>query len=231
MDKYYELLYKEVENIHPWFIARRKLFESIIKNNKDLSILDFGCGSGNFLNYLSDLGYLDLTGVEISDILAKEDLESKNINIYKELPKFKKYDVILMMDVLEHIKDDVKIIKELKSHLSNRGLIIISVPTYQFLWSKHDDINHHYRRYDRKSLEKCMSYSNLSMSWSTYWNTILFPLIAFKRIMMRNSSKELEVPNFIIRNVIYIILLFEVFLIKMIRLPFGLSLVAIFKNE
>ena len=62
MEKKYELLYKEVENIHPWFIARRKLFVSIIKKNKNLNILDFGCGSGNFLNYLSDLVYLDLTG-------------------------------------------------------------------------------------------------------------------------------------------------------------------------
>jgi len=231
MEKKYELLYKEVENIHPWFLARRKLFESIIKKNKDLSILDFGCGSGNFLNYLSNLGYKNLTGVEISEILPKEDLEIKNINIYKELPKNKKYDVILIMDVLEHIKDDVHIIKELKSHLSHRGLFIISVPTYQFLWSKHDDINHHYRRYNRKSLEKCMSYSNLTMSWSTYWNTILFPLIAFKRIIIRNSAKELEVPNFILRKLIYIVLLIEVYLIKIIRLPFGLSLVAIFKNE
>ena len=231
MEKKYEMLYKDIENLHPWFIARRKLFESIIKKNKDLSILDFGCGSGNFLKYLYDLGYKDLTGVEISDILPNRELESKSIKIYKELPKYKKYDLILMMDVLEHIKDDVKIIKKLKSHLSNSGSIILSVPTYQFLWSKHDDINHHYRRYNRKSLEKCMRYSNLSMTWSTYWNTILFPLIAFKRIMIRNNSKELEVPSFILRNLIYFILIFEVFLIKIISLPFGLSLVAIFENE
>ena len=231
MDKEYELLYKDIENIHPWFVARRKLFTSIISKDKDLSILDFGCGSGNFLNYLSDLGYKDLTGIEISDLIPKKDLESKNINIYKELPKHKKYDIILMMDVLEHIKDDVNIIRDLKCHLSNIGLFIISVPTYQFLWSKHDDINHHYRRYTRKSLEKCMGDSNLSISWSTYWNTILFPLIASKRILNKNNFKELDVPNIFVRNVIYMILLFEVFLSKIIRLPFGLSLVATFKNE
>ena len=116
MKKKYESQYLEIEDEHPWFKARRKLFLSIIPKQTDLRILDYGCGSGRFLKELNQHGYNNLSGVEISrneKIIANN---SQLIPISSSLSDGEKYDLILMMDVLEHIADDLAFLKKL-SHI------------------------------------------------------------------------------------------------------------------
>ena len=151
MKKNYESEYIENELTHPWFKARTQLFLSILPQQKNLKILDYGCGTGNFLNALKNNGYCNLFGVEVSKNENFNKGSFREIQIKSSIPKDHKYDLILMMDVLEHIEDDCAIINILKSHLNPKGKLIISVPAYQFLWSKHDEDNMHYRRYCKKA--------------------------------------------------------------------------------
>lgn len=219
----YENYYREIEDRHPWFVARSDLFLSLIPSNKNSSILDFGCGSGGFLKRLNNSGYMDLSGVEVSEI--KTTSASDCFAITKTIQK-RKYDVILMMDVLEHIENDSAILREIKSHLKPDGILLLSVPAYQFLWSNHDILNMHYRRYNRNSLQKVIEEAKFKTQFMTSWNSTFFPIIAASRLIFRCANKELSLNNNFFSRLIYIILTFESFLLKKTGLPFGLSIIS-----
>jgi len=230
MKENYENYYQEIENKHPWFVARRKLFRSLLPTNKNLSILDFGCGSARFLNELGKYGYKHLEGVEVSESYnAAKIINNENIRITKDIQN-KKYDVILMMDVLEHIEDDLSCLLSMKNHLSDGGMIIASVPAYNFLWSNHDVINMHYRRYTRKSLRKVISESSYTIDYMTNWNMTILPFIALSRLINKSAKTELHIKNKILFNLLYIILLTENQIFKTLGLPFGLSIISSFRK-
>ena len=136
-----------------------------------------------------------------------------------------------MMDVLEHIEDDCAIINILKSHLNPKGKLIISVPAYQFLWSKHDEDNMHYRRYCKKSLQRILNKCDLSITWIRYWNSLLFPFIAINRLINKNINNEQNIKNSFLSKIVFIILKVESFLLPQICFPFGLSVIASCTNE
>lgn len=223
MKNSYENYYREIEERHPWFVARSNLFLSLMPSNKKSSILDFGCGAGIFLKKLYNSGYKDLSGVEVSE--TKTNSTNDCFVITKNIQK-RKYDVILMMDVLEHIEDDSVILKKIKSHLKPDGILLLSVPAYQFLWSDHDILNMHHRRYNRNSLEKVIKEAKFKTQFMTNWNSTLFPIIAASRLIFRRANKELSLNNNFVSKIIYIILTYESFLLKKTGLPFGLSIIS-----
>lgn len=228
MKNSYENYYREIEEKHPWFVTRSNLFLSLIPNNKNSSILDFGCGTGSFLKKLNSVGYTDLSGVEISE--TKPSSASDCFVITKTIPK-RKYDVILMMDVLEHIEDDSAALIKIKSHLKPGGILLLSVPAYQLLWSEHDTLNMHFRRYNRKSLSKLIKKANLKTLFITNWNCVFLPFIAASRLLSKQSSKELRLNDNFFSKIIYLILTFESFLLKITGLPFGLSIISSCSND
>ena len=223
MKNSYENYYREIEEKHPWFVARSNLFLSLMPSNKNSSILDFGCGAGSFLKKLNNSGYTDLSGVEVSETKTTSTYDCFVIS--KTIQK-RKYDVILMMDVLEHIEDDSAILRKIKSHLKPDGILLLSVPAYQFLWSDHDILNMHYRRYNRNSLEKVIEEAKFKTQFMTSWNSTFFPIIAVSRLIFRRSNKELSLKNNFFSKLVYIILTFESFLLTKTGLPFGLSIIS-----
>jgi len=219
----YENYYREIEDKHPWFVARSQLFLSLMPSDKNSSILDFGCGSGSFLKRLNNAGYMDLSGVEVSETNTTGGGDC--FVITRTIQK-RKYDVILMMDVLEHIEDDAAILRKIKSHLKPGGMLLLSVPAYHFLWSNHDILNMHYRRYNRHSLKKVIEEAKLKTNFMTNWNSTFFPIIAASRLILRDTSKELSLKNNFFSRLVYLILTFESYLVKKTGLPFGLSIIS-----
>jgi len=217
----YENYYRKIEDRHPWFVARSKLFLNLMPRNKNSSILDFGCGSGSFLNRLNNAGYMDLSGVDVSENNNASDC----FVITKTIQK-RKYDVILMMDVLEHIEDDAAILRKIKSHLKPKGMLLLSVPAYHFLWSNHDILNMHYRRYNRHSLKKVIEEAKLKTNFMSNWNSTFCPIIAVSRLILRDTNKELSLKNSFFSKIIYLVLIFENYLVKKTGLPFGLSIIS-----
>jgi 2-polyprenyl-3-methyl-5-hydroxy-6-metoxy-1,4-benzoquinol methylase len=224
----YESDYREIEKKHPWFLSRAKLFLDLIPNDKESSILDFGCGSGNFLSTLHQEGYKNLEGVDVS--IDQESKSHPNYKITSNI-KPKKYDIILMMDVLEHIKDDVSCLRLMKKHLKPNGILILSVPAYNFLWSEHDVLNMHYRRYNRKSLKEVISAAEFKTTYISNWNMTLFPFIALSRLLRKNSRSELKLTNRFSSYILRLILNFDSMLFKIVTLPFGLSIIAHLVND
>ena len=230
MKESYQTHYREIENNHPWFVARSELFLRLLPTSKNTSILDFGCGSGKFLKELKSLGYDNLDGVEVAPRWHCGIGKPRTSKNHAKDPE-KEYDIILMMDVLEHIEDDLSCLNEMRRHLKTGGLIILSVPAYELLWSEHDDANMHYRRYNRKRLRGVLQSAEFKINYITHWNMILLPLIALSRLINKNTHAETRLGSNWVSRLILTILRFENRLLKLFNLPFGLSIIACGTNE
>ncbi|MBU5444369.1 bifunctional 2-polyprenyl-6-hydroxyphenol methylase/3-demethylubiquinol 3-O-methyltransferase UbiG [Paenibacillus sp. MSJ-34] len=243
MKKEIYLQMNEIESNHWWFKGRRRIVEKTIESLQlplNPKILDIGCGTGGNLSLLSRFG--EVTGIELEDT-AIEIARQKGIGtIHKGyLPdgisqSEDKYDLIILLDVLEHIEDDLASLRKLKSMLTKRGQLIITVPAFPFLWSQHDVEHHHKRRYRLSNLKKCILDSGLYPRHITYYNIYLFPIISFVRILRRiipykDAGQDVKIPNKFINSILESLFSSERKLVCNYKLPFGVSLLAVVQNN
>jgi 2-polyprenyl-3-methyl-5-hydroxy-6-metoxy-1,4-benzoquinol methylase len=227
------------ESAHPWYRARLFFVENALSSfeTKDVKILDFGCGSGAALDVCKHLGFAQTLGLDVSDDCV-ESTKRRGIRAEKiglEFPEVKEdFDFIICLDVLEHLQDDVNYLSKLKNLLRDNGRLLVSVPAHQFLWSSHDDLNHHFRRYSRKSFIRLVNESQLKIVEIRYWNSLLFPLFVFSRILNKISrssvSSEFNVPPKFLSEILFFILKQEV-MHKFFGHLVGLSIVATLRPE
>ena len=177
----YEDSYARTEESHPWFVERRNLFSSWLPAQRSARILDVGCGTGMLLVQLKRSGYSDLSGVEPSASL-RERFRDPAIPLHPSLPEGE-FDVVLMLDVLEHIDDDESALGEVYARLRPGGLYFISVPAHPFLWSQHDEDNQHRRRYTRAELREKLRAAGFRIRRMSYWNMFGFLPVAARRLM------------------------------------------------
>jgi len=238
MEKSVYLRHIKNENKHWWFKARREILNYQIKKyskKKNMSILDFGSGSGTNINMLSEYGKVDVyeKDKETSNFLKKK-YKQKRISVLKKCFSKKKYDLILAADVIEHIKKDKKVINQLNKILKKNGLLIVTVPAYQFLFSKKDKDLKHYRRYNDKNLCRLFNSKFIKIKIS-YYNFLLFipislAIIFFKVINYQFINDVEKKPNLIINYILYSIFRLEKFILNFINLPFGISVLSVYKK-
>ena len=132
------------------------------------------------------------------------------------------FGLVVALDILEHINDDVKTIKQIHSLLKSNAKFIINVPAHMFLFNGHDILLHHKRRYVQSELKSKVINCGFNINKLTYWNFLLFPLTIFFKIISNNSN--INETNGWVNKVLYKILCIDNFLIKNISLPFGVSL-------
>ncbi|HME87522.1 MAG TPA: class I SAM-dependent methyltransferase [Candidatus Nanoarchaeia archaeon] len=234
MQEKYEEEYVKQEKKNAWFVERKNLVYSLLKNvRKDASILEIGCGSGYILDHLQKNGFKKVSGVDSSKGFLKY---YKNISKSTKLVvKKNAYDVILLLDVIEHVKKEDEILRKIQTMLKSQGTLLISAPAYQFLWSHHDELNQHYRRYTKGMLRKALARNNFSIERMTYWNSImLLPIFIIKKLQNIRKSKASNMetmPTW--SNGIYKLLLkIENTVVRTgINLPFGVSVFAIAKKN
>ena len=222
---------------HWWFQARKKIIDQIISSinlKKRNNILDFGAGSGVNLDMLSKYGLVDIHEKnKYARAIIKKEKKIKNL--YSTL-KIKKnfYDLILLADVIEHVKQPKELLKDLKKFLKKDGHILITVPAYQFLFSKKDKVLGHYRRYNKELLKTELS--GFKVENISYFNTFLcIPIIIMtmlNKFLKRDYIRQVETtPNFILNKLCYIIFASEKYFIKYFNLPFGISIYVLAKND
>jgi hypothetical protein len=131
-----------------------------------------------------------------------------------------------MFDVLEHMKDDYGFLARLRGSLTPEGRIIITVPAFPFLWSIHDELNHHYRRYTNRSLTQVLLRAGYRLEFMSYWNALLFLPAAVLRLAGRTGESALDGP-IALNEFLLAIIRAETFMMRRTSLPFGTSLVAV----
>lgn len=222
-----------------WFVGRRKIVSDFImkysKMDHNLKILDAGSGTGKTTNYLKQIG--DVYGIERSftGVMHCNKLRLKVVQGHLNHLPFttNTFDIITMLDVLEHIENDLEILQKLKPLLKPNGKLIITVPAYQYLWTEHDVALSHFRRYTVKTLENVLKKADFQISRTSYFFTILFPLIFLTKILLKikkpkndSQSHSQQFPE-IIDNFLQKIILFESKILKKINFSFGASIICV----
>lgn len=226
------------EDVHWWFVSRRKIIKTILAkyfdDRPENTILEVGCGSGGNLKMLSAFG--DLVALELHD-KARERANSRNIckvkkgRLPEDIPFDSGFDLICILDVLEHIENDLGALQSLQSMLNKNGKLLITVPAYKFLWSNHDTACHHKRRYFKRQLSRLVIKSGLSIQYRTYFNTFLFPGIAtlrlLNKLLKKNQGSDVVLPPKFLNDFLATIFSSETIFLPRLGFPFGLSILII----
>lgn len=224
-------------NRHPWELSRVEcVINEVKKHHKGTKILDIGCGD-SYLDYKLIDEIPEIDKVYGIDIHAKEEIKDGKylvLNNYSKL-KNKKFDTILMFDVLEHIEDDEEFLKKtVDPLLKDNGRIILTVPAYQSLFSKHDMELMHFRRYNVKMiLNKCKK-SKLKIINYHYFYASLLPFRWITKILNKdNKINEWKYDEkHILTRFIRFILDIDYNICKILgKLSFGLSLFVVLEKR
>ena len=246
--------YYELERNHWWFVAREGILSNYIQQlikqgqlpSTDLKILNVGCGPGRSSEYLSKFG--KVTSIEYDKFCCEFASEKTGLEIINgsitELPfSDNSFDLVCAFDVIEHVEADQLAVNELKRVTKNESLILITVPAFMSLWSHHDVINHHFKRYKIKEVNQLFdSTNNGNKVFDTYFNSFLFlPIYFFRKVSnllklgqkRKGSGSDFEAfkPG-VLNTILYKIMYFESGIInKKIKFPFGVSILYNWKKN
>jgi len=200
----------EFEEYHWWFLSRRDLIFEMVKKvgggrehhkRKKLNILDYGCGTGYNLAFLSIFG--TVTGADKNTVAIKEFSKMANccyIDLNEDLTTYYgTYDLIVALDVIEHIDYDVQALKDIWKLLRINGELIISTPAYEWLWSGEDIISQHKRRYTKSSLRAVIQDAGYEEIFLSYFNLCILPFMACvvwgKKLLFPKKAAESNVSK------------------------------------
>ena len=228
----------EHDERHWWYRARREvvaaLIERVAQPPKNAQLLEIGCGTGHNLSMLAKFGEVD--ALEVDDIargMAEERLGRSVLSA--PLPQLAgipddRYDLIAALDVIEHIPDDRAALEGIARVLKPGGKLVMTVPAHQWMWSAHDVVNHHQRRYSKAGLRRLILGSPLRLDSIGYLNSLLFPVAMAQRLASRISGKDeanLAPPAEPINQALERVFAAERRVIGRVPLPPGLSLFAV----
>jgi SAM-dependent methyltransferase len=227
-----------LDQTHWWYVARRNILSDAITRLVDLPkparILEIGCGTGHNFGMLGAFGQVDAIEVDrTARAMASERLGrpvgSAPLPQLTGVPDAN-YDLIALLDVLEHIEDDKAALASIRTKLKPGGRIILTVPANAWMWSAHDTVHHHFRRYGRSGLKSVLCETGLTIEFLDHFNTLLFPLAAAVRILGKLTGREEAddaQPPALLNAAFTTIFGAERHLIGRVPMPFGVSLLAV----
>jgi SAM-dependent methyltransferase len=234
--------YFEIEDRHWWFRGRRAIFLRLLdrylppSNSRERRLLDVGCGTGAMLRDLERYGLA--TGIEAEDAAVRLCRERGLTAVLRaEAPPLpfedESFDLVTALDVLEHVDDDVEVMREIERTLRPGGLTLLSVPAYGFLWGLQDEVAHHKRRYVARQLSDRIEAAGLEIRRLSYFNTALFLPIAIVRLLRRvktsapgvRSDFDMTRPGRL-NEALARVFASEAWIVERADLPFGVSIVA-----
>lgn len=246
MEKKFAEQYGELEQWHWWFRGRRKVLETILQHEltdaKRRSILSVGCGPAEGLKWLIPFAGEEgkVVGFDVEPAHARRlpPQVEFTVGTLEDVPfADASFDLVLALDVLEHLDDDRAGLKEAVRLVKPGGLLLITVPALPSLWGGQDVVSEHRRRYTKRTLTRLFDDVGLVDYQVNYFNTLLFPPTALVRWSRRalglkdraRSDFEGSRPG-LINEVLAQVFSAESRLINYTSMPIGVSLVAKYKS-
>jgi SAM-dependent methyltransferase len=231
--------YSSLEVWHWWFRGRRRILEAALhrqlSGHRSRSIASVGCGPPEGIAWLADFAGPDgrVVGLDAEPARGCSSVEYVVGKLEAAPVRARSFDVVLALDVLEHLDDDAAGLAEGARMLKPDGLLLVTVPALPSLWGSQDIVSHHRRRYTRDSLYQTFARAGLPRPDVTYFNSLLFPPIAAIRALRRmfgqadesRSDFDDNRPGFT-NEILASIFASERHMIGRLRLPIGVSLLA-----
>lgn len=228
-----------VEETHWWFRGRRRLFAREIMNariSREGRVLDIGTSTGTNLRMLRDLGFHDVTGIDSSDdalrFCASKGMGPVEKGDVCDLPfPSRSFDLVLATDIIEHVDDDSRALREICRVLAPGGRALITVPAFHSLWGPQDELAQHKRRYRLRPLSERIAASGLRPLKGYYFNYLLFAPIwaarwSIQRLGIRLES-EAQVNTPALNALLSAVFSFDVMTAPWLRPPFGVSILCL----
>lgn len=230
----------QIEDTYWWHVGRFRIIESFVKRYLQppagAKMADLGCGTGATTQWLQKFG--PVKAVDASP-QALELCKQRGLTDLTQSPLEKMvfaddhFDALFALDILEHIPDDTAAIREIMRVLKPGAKALITVPAYQWLWSEHDEVCHHQRRYTRHELVGKLETAGFKVERQSY--CIMFPffpllgLIRFRSLFKKDKRvMQAIVPLPRPLNQLLVWGLYaENFLLRFLNFPFGVSVIVV----
>jgi SAM-dependent methyltransferase len=226
---------------HWWYRGRRRVLRAQLDRlalPPGARLLDAGCGSGRTLDELARRGRV--SGVDASPeavaVARRRGHRDVRVADVAALPfPDATFDLVTCLDVVEHTPDDRATLAELRRVTRPGGLLVVTVPAYQALWSWHDVVNRHFRRYDRATLRAAARAAGWHVMADTHFNGLLLAPAAAVRLVQRrrraHPRSDLDLTPAMLDGLLELPLRLEARLVRAgVALPAGLSLLAVLRR-
>jgi SAM-dependent methyltransferase len=230
---------KELEESYWWFVGRRTILERVLRRfaKRSRMAVDVGCGSGRNMQMLSHYSEW-IMGLDRSpaalDLAAARGLPIACADAHALPMPNCSVDLLSALDVIEHLEDDMRALKEFHRVLQPEGLLLVTVPAYRFLWSEHDEALMHRRRYVASELHAKLTGSGFRVLKRSYAVFFAFYPIAFYRLFRGLFPKDAFAPQAshvvlpaFLNNLLILLLKVEARMMEAINLPWGTSIVVL----
>lgn len=236
----------DIEQSYWWFVGKQFLVKTFLKmlsinSIKRDRILDIGCGTGIILKLSKCFGVA--YGMELSSE-AIPFLKQRSLNFIVQADanqstpfKDNTFSAITCLDVLEHLDNDLSLLKEMLRVCKPGGHVIVSVPALEILWSPHDIALHHKRRYAKQQMLRMIRQLNWKVIKCSYYNTILFlPILAVRKLKTFlydnkhvHSDFFMKLPGWV-NKALALFFVSEIYCLRYVDLPFGVSLLLVLQK-
>lgn len=232
----------ELDQVHWWYVARRRILADLIRREanlpEDARILEIGCGTGHNFEMLGQFGRLEALEVDDEARTLAASRLGREIGD-AALPGLAgvpdgAYHLIALLDVLEHVDGRPESLRSIAAKLAPGGKILVTVPAYQWMWSAHDRAHHHKLRYSKKGLRRDAEAAGLRVDKIGFFNSLLFPLAAAVRLAgkaLGKSSSDDTLPPGPLNALFGKIFGLERHLVGRVPMPAGVSIFALLSTR
>jgi SAM-dependent methyltransferase len=244
MEREQQQRYYELGNTYWWLAGKYRIVRDVLERHltptrgREALLLDLGCGPGNLLDLLAPYG--KSYGSDFSQDALRFCFERAHTRLFRAdfqalpLPG-ESFDVVTCVDVLEHLADDARALRELHRVLRPSGLLVLTVPAFQVLWGDHDELYGHHRRYRARELRARLERAGLSVLKLTYLEPLFFvPLWIYRRWkrLLPRSGGLAKRDDFVdlpaaLNRLLGAVIAAERFGIRHLDFPFGVTLLAV----
>lgn len=249
----------QMQREHFWYQGRHKLLLNVLTKEisqrygaaNDLHAIDMGGGCGGWLEYLHahDPGIFQQLALADSSMQALSLAEAVvgsfatryQINLL-DISWLEEWDVVFLLDVLEHIPDHIEVLRQIKRSMRPGGLLFVTTPALKFFWTYNDELAHHQRRYCRQDFRILAEHAGLELLRTDYFMFFLSPALLLSRLLFRppisatpeQRRKHLvrthRVPAQPINKLLAKVFSIEASMVNTVNFPWGTSILAVFRR-